>query len=270
MAGTDKRKADAAKNLPKGPAMVLVVPQLGDNIGAAARAMLNFALTDLRLVAPRDGWPNPRAWKAASGADSLLDNAKVVTTTEEAVGDLDFVLATTARPRDMVKPVYTPEEAVKRMRAHLKAGGNPGFLFGPERTGLTNDDLALADAVVRVPLNPAFSSLNLAQAVLLMAYEWNRAGDETPDEELPMADTRPATKSELLGLFTHLEEELDDTGFLRPEEKRPAMTRNIRNLFQRAAMTEQEVRTFRGIISALTKHAYRRAREELGVKKSGD
>lgn len=270
MAGTDKRKADAAKNLPEGPAFILVVPQLGDNIGAAARAMLNFSLTDMRLVAPRDGWPNPRAWKAASGADSILDEAQVTQTTAEAVAGLDFVLATTARPRDMVKPVYTPEEGIRRMRAHLAKGGKPGFLFGPERTGLHNDDLALADAIVTVPLNPGFSSLNLAQAVLLMAYEWNRAGDTTPPAEMVMAaDTRPANKAELLGLFEHLESELDAASFLRPPEKRAGMIRNIRNIFQRAGMTEQEVRTFRGIVTALTKHARRRALEDFEAEKGG-
>lgn len=263
MAGTDRSKADATTGLAPAPAIVLVRPQLGANIGAAARAMLNFGLTDLRLVAPRDGWPNEHAVKAASGADELIENARLFDTVEAAIADLDFVLATTARPRDMVKTVFTPEEGANRLAATMDAGGRPGVLFGAERAGLHNDDIALADAIITAPLNPAFSSLNLGQAVLLISYEWARQADRTAPDALPMNSTRPADKAELIGFFEHLEGALDETGFLLPEEKRPAMVRNIRNMFQRAALTEQEVRTLRGIVAALTKHAERRALERL-------
>lgn len=263
MAGTDRSKAYATVGLAPAPAIVLVAPQLGANIGAAARAMLNFGVSELRLVAPRDGWPNEHAVKAASGADALLEQARVYDTTAEAVADLDLVLATTARPRDLVKEVFTPTEASERLHVAMEQGGKPGILFGPERTGLHNDDLALSDAIITVPLNPSFSSLNLGQAVLLICYEWSRARDETAPADLVMNGTRPAEKGELHGFFEHLEGALDETGFLTPIEKRPAMVRNIRNMFQRAQMTEQEVRTFRGVIAALTKHAERKAREKL-------
>lgn len=271
MAGTDHTKmglgADAGEGEGGLPVVILVAPQLGENIGTAARAMLNFGLTEMRLVRPRDGWPAPKARSAAAGADIVIDGVKVFDQTADAIADLDLVLATTARPRDMVKPVFTPGEGATRLRVHHVGGGRAGVLFGPERTGLTNDDLALADGVVSVPLNPAFSSLNLAQSVLLMGYEWFQTADATASVTLGMAGSRPANKGELVGLFEHLERELDDTGFLQPLEKRPAMVRNIRNLFQRAQPTEQEVRTFRGVISALTKHAYRRAKEEFNSLK---
>ncbi|MDO8421619.1 MAG: RNA methyltransferase [Parvibaculum sp.] len=251
MAGTDQTKIDlsAAK---AGPAMILVEPQMGENIGTAARAMLNFGLSEMRLVAPRDGWPNDRARAVSSGADVVIDGVVVHATTAGAVADLDYVIATTARHRDMMKPVLTPETAAKKLREVMAAGGRAGVLFGPERTGLTNDDVVLADATLMVPVNPAFASLNLAQAVLLIGYEWFKGADETPAERMDYLDTRPATKEELLGFFEHLEGELDRFGFLKPIEKRPSMIRNIRNLFQRAAMSEQEVRTFRGIVAALS------------------
>ena len=237
--------------------MILVEPQMGENIGTAARAMLNFGLTEMRLVNPRDGWPNERARAVSSGADAVIDNVVVYPRSEEAVADLDYVIATTARHRDMMKPILTPETAAKKLREVIGGGGKAGVLFGPERTGLTNDDVVLADATLMVPVNPAFASLNLAQAVLLIGYEWFKAGDATPAERLDYLDTRPATKEEMLGFFEHLEGELDRFGFLRPPEKRPSMVRNIRNLFQRAGMSEQEVRTFRGIVAAL---ATRRAK----------
>ena len=259
MAGTDRTQTGAEREPEEGPAVILVEPQLGENIGTAARAMLNFGLTDLRLVRPRNGWPAPKARSAASGADLVIDGARVFSQTAEALADLDLVLATTARSRDMVKTVLSPAAAAGALRERTAAGGRAGLLFGPERTGLHNDDLALADAVVTVPLNPGFSSLNLAQAVLLMGYEWFKLANQAPPRETLTPGTRPATKGELQGLFEHLERELDETGFLLPVEKRPAMIRNIRNLFQRTGMTEQEVRTFRGVIAALTKHAYRRA-----------
>lgn len=252
MAGTDRRKSGVTLG-EEGPAIVLVAPQLGENIGTAARAMLNFGLTDLRVVNPRDGWPNSRAVAASAGADIVIDNVRVFETTEEAVADLDYLLATTARPRDMVKLVFTPDRAAARLREAFAGGGKAGVLFGPERTGLHNDDVALADAVLTVPLNPAFSSLNLAQAVLLMSYEWHKAADRTAAETLEMREGRLATKEELLMFYAHLERELDAHGFFRTDDKRPGMVRSIRNLFGRAGMTEQEVRTFRGIVASLVR-----------------
>lgn len=252
MAGTDRTKNEIAAPSP-GPAVILVAPQLGENIGTAARAMLNFGLTDLRIVRPRDGWPNERARAAASGADIVIDNVQLFDRTADAVAGLDYVVATTARPRDMVKPIFTPETAAARMREAFAGGGRAGLLFGPERTGLENDDLALADALMMVPVNPAFASLNLAQCVLLMSWEWHKAGDTTEAERIEYQQTRPANKEELLGFFEHLEGELDRFGFLKPPEKRPSMIRNLRNMFQRAGLTEQEVRTLRGVVAALTR-----------------
>jgi tRNA/rRNA methyltransferase len=255
MAGTDRSQAPAPDD---GPVIVLVDPQLGENIGAAARAMLNCGLGRLRLVRPRDGWPSERAVAAASGADAVLSAAQLFDSTEAAIADLEQVYATTARPREMIKPVMTPRRAATEMRAGLAAGRPVGILFGPERTGLLNDDLALADTLVTVPLNPAYSSLNLAQAVLLVAYEWAQAGDETPAYQLVTNATRPATKAELLNFFSHLERALDECGFLRNVEKRPSMVRNIRNLFQRAFLTHQEIRTLHGMVKELTTLRVRR------------
>jgi len=246
MAGTDRRRLAAAG----GPAVILVAPQLGENIGTAVRAMYNCGLTELRLVAPRDGWPNPKAVATASGADVVLEQAQVFATVAEAVADLRHVYATTARDRFMVKRVLTPRQAAGEMRQFMGAGEGCGVLFGPERTGLVNDDIALADTVLTVPLNPAFSSLNLAQAVLLVAYEWFTAGDTTPGDQLVTGRSTPATKEELLRFFGHFEEELDRSGFLRTEDKRPGMIRNLRNFFQRAVPTAQELRTLHGVITA--------------------
>lgn len=258
MAGTNQTQ----KRVTGGPVIILVEPQLGENIGTAARAMGNFGLNELRLVAPRDGWPSDYAIKAASGADWILEATQVYARVEEAIADLNYVFATTARPRDMVKPVTTPEEAGVEMRARISSGERVGILFGRERAGLTNDHIALADVILAAPVNPAFASLNLAQAVLLIGYEWFKEtstslGDGSRQDGgfegsgLRMPGTRPATKEEVLGFFGHLETELDEGGFLKPLEKRPAMVRNIRNMFHRAKLTEQDVRTLRGIISAL-------------------
>ncbi len=263
MAGTDKTKR--ADEGAAGPAVVLVEPQLGENIGAAARAMLNCGLGDLRLVRPRDGWPNARAVAAASGADPVIAGARVYDSTAAAIVDLVHVYAATARHREMIKPVVTPRRAAIEMRAQAASGAAVGVLFGPERTGLTNDDMALADTVLSVPLDPAFSSLNLAQAVLVVGYEWFQAGDATPDRRLVTNATRPATKAELLNFFAHLERELDACGFLRNVEKRPSMVRNIRNLFQRAAPTEQEIQTLHGIVKELSSLRARRGRGEPGA-----
>lgn len=254
MAGTDGRSAAAGSG---GPAIILIDPQLGENIGMCARAMLNNGLTDLRLVRPRDGWPSEKAVASSSGALEKGVEVKVFETTAEAIADLQGVYATTARPRAMTQVVMTPRAAATDMRSRINTGQQIGILFGAERKGLHNDDVALADVVVEAPLNPAFSSLNLAQAVLLVGYEWYQAGvDKAPVEQV-MGDTRPANREELIGLFEHLERELDDCGFLLPIEKRPTMTRNIRNIFLRANMTEQEVRTLRGVIVGLVKYGGR-------------
>ncbi|HKP27239.1 MAG TPA: RNA methyltransferase [Dongiaceae bacterium] len=237
---------------PAAPAIILVTPQLGENIGAAARAMLNCGLTDLRLVAPRDGWPNFAADRAAVGALELMPPVRVFDTLGEAIADLTMVYATTARDRQMVKPIVTARQAAIEAREHLAAGGKVGFLFGPERTGLLSDDISLANKLVTVPLNPAFTSLNLGQAVLLLGYEWFQSADETPATQLPMNGTLPATQAELQNFFAHLERELDDCGFLRNLEARPSMIRNLRSMWQRAELTEQEVRTLHGMIKELT------------------
>ena len=246
MAGTDHRRHPASG----GPAIILVEPQLGENIGTTARAMYNCGLTELRLVKPRDGWPSEKAIAAASGADIVLDNAKLFGRVEDAVADLRHVYATTARGRDMVKRILTPRAAASEMQRFVAAGEGCGVLFGKERSGLVNDHVALADTVLSVPLNPGFSSLNLAQAVLLVSYEWFTAGDATPAEALEVGLSRAATKEEYLRFFGHLEEELDRSGFMRTAEKRPGMVRNLRNLFQRAHCTEQELRTLHGVITA--------------------
>ena len=253
MSGTDSPKGPPDEiTIGGGPAIVLVDPQLGQNIGMVARAMLNCGLDELRLVRPRDGWPSSAAESAASGADVVLEKTRLFDTTAEAVGDLRRVYAATARPRGMITPVVTPRQAAAELRSAVSAKTRAGVIFGPERSGLTNDDIALADAVLSVPLNPAFASLNLAQAVFVVGYEWLIAGSEVPARELSLGATRPATKAELVGLFERLEAALDARGFLYPVEKRPTMVRNLRNLFQRAGLTEQEVRTLHGIVSLLS------------------
>jgi tRNA/rRNA methyltransferase len=235
-----------------GPAIILVTPQMGENIGAAARAMLNCGLTDLRLVAPRDGWPNIKAERAAVGALEMMPPVRVFDTTAEAVADLNVVYATTARNRDMVKEIVTARHAAEQARLQVATGAKVGFLFGPERTGLINDDLSLADILLTVPLNPDFTSLNLGQAVLLVGYEWYQAGDQTPGSVVELNGSVPANKEQLINFFIHLERELDDCGFLRNEAARPHMIRNLRNMWQRANLTEQEIRTLHGVVKELS------------------
>jgi tRNA/rRNA methyltransferase len=246
MAGTDHRRQVQGG----GPAIILVEPQLGENIGTAARAMMNCALDDLRLVCPRDGWPSEKAVAAASGADVVLDRARLYPSIGAATADLVHVYASTARDRGMVRREVTPRQAAAEMRGWAARGEPCGVLFGPERTGLVNDDLTLADTVLTVPLNPGFSSLNLAQAVLIVGYEWYTAASEAPPETLHTGLSRPATKAELLNFFDHLEEALVKNGFLRNHEARPSMVRNLRSVFQRARCTEQELRTLHGVVTA--------------------
>ncbi len=235
------------------PAIILSEPQLGENIGACARAMANFGLSDLRLVKPRDGWPNEKAQAMAAGAAQLVDAARIYDTVEAAIGPLGLVYAATARDRAMAKPVLTPAEAACRLREAAANGVSTAVLFGNERAGLTNDEVALADCVITIPTTPAFSSLNLGQAVLLVGYEWFKAGDVTPPARIDHGAAQPAPREELLRLFEHLEEELEKSGFLFPPGNRPGMIRNLRSILHRAQLTDQEVRTLRGVIVALTK-----------------
>jgi tRNA/rRNA methyltransferase len=246
MAGTDHSRQAVSG----GPAIILVEPQLGENIGTAARAMMNCGLDDMRLVRPRDGWPSEKAVAAASGADIVLEKSRLYSSVPAAIADLSHVYAATARDRGMVRREVTPRHAAAEIRARLASGEPCGVLIGPERTGLVNDDVALADTVLTVPLNPAFSSLNLAQAVLIVGYEWFTSGSTAPPEILRRGGSRPATKEELFNFFDHLEEELEKNGFLRNRESRPSMVRNLRSLFQRAQCTEQELRTLHGVVTA--------------------
>lgn len=239
------------------PVVILDHPQLGENIGFAARAMLNCGLVHLRLVAPRGGWPNDRAIAAAAGATSVLEAARIFDTLEAAIADLTRVYATTARPRDMRKPVFTARAGADDMVGAIAAGARVGLLFGRERTGLENDDVSRADAIIEVPLNPEFPSLNLAQAVLLTAYEWrvaalNGTGGAVADVRLAGGLAEAASHGEIAGFFDHLEGELDAVGFFWPAEKAPRMRRNLRSAFLRAGLTDQEVRTLRGVVKALT------------------
>jgi len=244
------------------PALILVRPQLADNIGMVARAMANFGLEELRLVAPRDGWPNEKARIAASGANFVIDAAAAYPTLGLGLAGLNWVAATSARQRDLAKPIMTPEQAVAEMAQRIAAGERCGILFGPERNGLETEEIANADALIMAPVNPAFASLNLAQAALLMSYEWmKRAGHGTLGRvttyEQPVAaglrlrGSRPAGREELLGFFEHLEGALDATGFFSSPEKRPSMVRNMRTMFTRMGATQQEIRTLRGIVKAL-------------------
>jgi tRNA/rRNA methyltransferase len=252
------------------PVFVLVRPQLADNIGMTARAMANFGLEELRLVEPRDGWPNEKARFAASGANFIIDGVEACTNLATAVRDMHWIGATSARQRDLVKPILTPEQAVGEMRRRLSAGQRCAVLFGPERNGLGSEEVASADALVMAPVNPNFASLNLAQAVLLLSYEWRKQagggtlGRVTTYESpvtpgMPARAGPPATKEELFAFFTHLEGELDGKGFLYPPEKRPSMVHNMRTMFTRMGATQQEIRTLRGIVKALV-HGRRRAR----------
>ncbi len=233
------------------PVVILVRPQLADNIGAVARAMANGGLFHLRLVAPRDGWPQEHAWRTASGADRILDQCTVHATVADAVGDLHRVFATCPRPRHIIKPILTARGAAAELRAISVRDLRMGLLFGPERAGLDNDDMACADTLIRYPLNPAFMSLNLAQAVMVLAYEWWSAAEPTPSRRVETHETVVANKSELENFLGHLTRELDECGFLRNEQKRPTMLRNIRHLFQRGEITQQELRTLHGIVTEL-------------------
>jgi tRNA/rRNA methyltransferase len=247
-AGTDKTKAWVAA---PGPIIILVEPQLGDNVGAAARAMANFGLSELRLVRPRDGWPNPRAWVAASGADRILDEARLFDSVAAAIGDCSYVLATTARAHDQAKPVIAPDAAARAIAPRIAAGERVGVLFGRERYGLGNAEVSLADCIVTLPVNPAFASLNLAQAVVVIAYEWFKLAS---GGALPFAmpqKSQAAPREQLMAFFAMLERELNRVEFLRPPEKCETMLINLRNIFHRMEPTQQDVQTLHGAILAI-------------------
>src|SRR5580698_9495441 len=244
------------------PIVILVRPQLADNVGAVARAMANGGLFHLRLVAPRDGWPQEKAWRNSSGADRILDAVTLFTSVSDAIADLHHVFATCPRPRHIIKPVLTARGAAVELREICRRDLRAGILFGPERAGLDNDDMAQADALVRFPLNPGFMSLNLAQAVMIMAYEWWSASDQTPARDFMTNETEVAAKGRLENFLVHLTAELDASGFLRNLPKRPGMVRNIRHFFQRGEVTEQELRTLHGIVTELSLGRRQRGRDE--------
>src|ERR1700730_4726908 len=246
--GTDKTKSGVTL---AGPVVILVEPQLGENIGMAARAMGNFGLTRLRIVNPRDGWPNISAQRAASGADHILDHVELFGTVEQAVADCTLLFATTARAHDQAKPVVAPQAAAREIAAGIAGGGTVGILFGRERSGLTNDEVALANRIVTFPVNPGFASLNLAQAVLLMGYEWFKLATE---DRLPFAmpeRSERASQHQMQAFFENLVRELDRVEFLRPAEKRETMLVNLRNIFLRMEPTKQDMHTLHGVIMAI-------------------
>lgn len=250
MAGTDTQHIGADH---QGPVIILVDPQMPENIGACARAMLNCGLVNLRLVRPREGWPHEKAEANAAGALPHMPPVRVFETTAEACADLSTIYATTARPRDLVKPVFTPDGAMADAHTRTQAHEKIGILFGGERAGLTTEDVARADAIITIPLNPGFSSLNLGQAVLLLAYEWRKLQvQHLPTHALPTGKSEKASAAVRTELYARLEAELAERGFFRTPEMRPAVVRNIVTMLNRADLTDQEVQTLHGIITVLT------------------
>ena len=246
-----------------GPAIILVEPQLGENIGMVARAMANFGLTELRLVNPRDGWPSDKARAAASRADHVIDGAVLFDDLRSALGDLNFVFATTARERDGFKQVRGPVEAGRALRARTTAGEKTGIMFGRERFGLYNEEVALADEIVTFPVNPEFASLNIAQAVLLMSYEWMKSGLESEtDTNFSGPEVQPAEKHHLQGLLEHLEKALEARGYFRPAAKKQKMVDNLSSVLTRPGFTEAEIKVLRGIVASLDYFSPRTPRGE--------
>ena len=237
------------------PFFVLVRPQMGENIGAAARAMLNFGLDHMRIVAPRDGWPNPAAVALASGAGRLLDSAQVQPDVAQALGDCTYTYATTARSRDLTKPVLSPEAAMRDAAARIHAGQKVAVMFGPERAGLENDDIAQANAIISVPVNPKFPSLNLAQCVLLVGYEWMRAQGEVVHADPGLAGTDWAEAAEIEHLARHYEDQLDTAGFFFPAHKAASMRTNLRNMWSRMPMTRADVQMMHGVLRQMVRWA---------------
>jgi tRNA/rRNA methyltransferase len=235
------------------PAFVLVRPQMGENIGAAARGMWNFGLERMRIVGPRDGWPNSRAVAMASGAGRLLDAAQIYDSTAAAVADCAYVYATTARNRDLTKPIFAPEAALRDAAARCAAGQKVALLFGPERTGLENDDIVRANAIITVPVNPEFPSLNLAQCVLLTAYEWRRATGATPETRIDLAGGEWPEAIEIDKLAEHYEDRLSEAGFFFPDHKAASMKANLRNLWSRLPLTRADVQMLHGIMRQMVR-----------------
>lgn len=233
------------------PSFILVRPQMGENIGGAARAMWNFGLDRMRIIAPRDGWPNQKAVVMASGAGRLLDEAMIFENTPDALADCNYVFATTARHRDLTKPIMTPERAMDHARALIAKGQKVGVMFGPERAGLENEDIVRANAIISVPVNPGFASLNLAQCVLLMAYEWRRENAGVPPEVVAMANTEFASGVEIEKLGDHYEQRLDESGFFYPLAKAASMKLNLRNMWSRMPMTRADVQMMHGMLRQL-------------------
>jgi tRNA/rRNA methyltransferase len=250
------------------PCIILDKPQLAENIGAVARVMANFGLSDLRLVNPRDGWPQERAWASASGAEWPLNGARVYESVEAAIADLQMVYATTARPRELQLPVITPREAAGALSHEVSAGRAVGLLFGGERAGLETADISLCQSVVTLPIDPRFRSLNLAQAVAINAYEW-RMTVETGAPPAFRDGPEPAEAAAILGFYEHLERELEESGFFHPPEKKPSMIQNLRAALGRARFSDQEVRTFRGVVTALSR-GRGRALEKLARRNGGE
>lgn len=234
------------------PAFVLIRPQMGENIGAAARAMWNFSLDRMRITAPRDGWPNQKAVAMASGAGRLLDEAQLFDTTEAAIADCVYVYATTARPRELTKPVLSPEFAMADAAKRIAEGQQVAVMFGPERAGMENDDISRANAIISVPVNPEFASLNLAQCVLLLGYEWRRATAEITDQTVSM-EGEWAEQIEIEKLAEHYEERLDDAGFFYPDHKGPSMKVNLRNLWSRMPLTRADVQMLHGVMRQMVR-----------------
>ena len=233
--------------------IILIGPQMGENIGASARAMLNFGIENMRIVNPRDGWPNSRAKSMSAGAGRVLDNAQLFNKTSEALSDLNFVFATTARTRDLSKEVMSPERAMLYARSLIQEGKNVGFMFGPESSGLSNEDIAQANVLVSVPVNPDFSSLNLSQCVLLLAYEWQRQVTTIPPEIMTLAGTELASIKEIQSLVDRSEEALSARNFLWPKDKSESMLLSFRNMFSRLKLTKMDVQIFHGIFKAMEK-----------------
>ncbi|MGB0959711.1 MAG: RNA methyltransferase [Halocynthiibacter sp.] len=250
---TRPAKAMAKRNTDPQPAIVLVRPQMGENIGSAARAMYNFGLDHMRVVAPRDGWPNERAVATASGAGRLLDEAALHDDLPSALADCHYVFATTARLRGLTKPVLSPERAMEKTRALLAEGKRVAILYGPERAGLENEDIARADAIITFPVNPEFASLNLAQSVLLNAYEWRRQTETVTHEVMEMAKTDFATGEDVEKLGDHFEERLEEAGFFFPEAKAENMKLNLRNMFSRLPLTRADVQLFHGVLRQMVR-----------------
>jgi tRNA/rRNA methyltransferase len=256
---TGAGRAAAAAGLAPGPVVILCRPQIGENVGAAARAMLNFGLAELRLVRPECGWPNAKAVATASGAVAVLNGITVFASLEEATADLHHIFATTARSRELKKPIVSPETAVAEARSAIGAGRRVGLVFGAERTGLENEELLLADAIVRIPTNPAFGSLNLAQAVLLLAYSWSMQDPSAPTEPTAGAAEEPATKGEVEALLRYLLAELEAADFFKSPDSRRSLMAAIKVMFERRGWTRPEVNLMRGILKELIQGNRRRA-----------